>query len=1725
MNKTRKILIVALCLVLVVSLALIAACNKNVTISFETNGGSNVDPIKAKAGEDITELLPANPTRSGYAFTGWYSDKDCTEKAELPTVMPEKNVTFYAGWVERDSAKLTLTTTAGGTLAANSYDVFVGDNVAEFLADKAPTPESGLEFGGWFEKGAPLAANRTMPASGLTLEAKYLATYSVNLYVQDLQGNFPATANRTTGKGFYGEAFTYAPENSHFKVDNSKADSRASSASLGKSEEFTVYLLRDKVTLSFYANEPIGTTPATSIPSAEYYYGTEVKLPNGSVYEIPAGYRFGGWATSPIGNVAYAGDQTISLEDTLKLYAKWEVGLRDVFGGVDYLFVSISEADVVHLYREGFERASSSYNPETGIFVFENDGKEVLSGRITADGFYYFYEAEQRTYESATDSSSLELKSHGEAVYKPESGSALNGTYEVNFSTGDYVFRSGSTRFEFRLDISASSASFIKRGDEHGYYAQYLGSDYGYGYQMLYLDGYGGGREIWDPDDPYVDMYGIPHVSFDIQYRIFSDHVTIVIVDDESTYNVQFDTSVSGTFEGYRLSGVFRMEDEYEHLRDYNDRSGSGDWLSLDGYGNATYGRNGETIEGTYETSYVAIWFTINQTYYSYDYAYDTYLEFTAKSGEVVKFRLIEQEFSGVGGSYYQYYFEVIDGRFGIYDFDNMFAMEGEQYTGFIYFLGDGKGSAQLWVLVDFIEGNGGYIPVYVQLTEEKGKAENGKVVQGEGDGVFVYQQGDYNVRFKFVSNDEITALDTDLIIKAGELYIDGEGVAWYIDDGDEVEVEYVFEEGMFVMYTFEIDGEPRIFILEDSGNFIEITADKIFDVKYLDENRVNNYTARIIMMDENEVLVGLLLESGAFNYALIGSATAVQNKSDEYEFVMEQYWLAAGTSRPILEEYGEFRFKLDKQNQKFFIYDAEYNLTGANGATLTTDGYGVAHYKASDSDSEIEGTYATVENVILFHSESEQFVALRLGDTNTFAVIHADESLGYYYTVDEEGYTVNYFFFDGAGVAIFFQFNDSKQEFETFVGSYELDNATIPEEFAEEGFKQYHLTFGNVEYRIVAKSAAKTDEGDVGYFVYYLFDEAFYYDGDIVGGGHIYVNGFETVGTVTFGKGLLPTLDDDATIHGMIYRTDIPDSYDFFETLYLPAPNANGSCLIFIPLVNDSVQFIFDITQDGAVLRTQPDGTYVEYRDGMTRGRTIRMDGHGVAYLRDSEGNELDKGSYEAVPALGNYVYRFVGAQNTFVYRVSLEIIGGTELGDMLYVFTIYTEDDGVYLSEDPADWTVFVLDGFGGARYVDEYGRATEGSYSVVVDDIIVFRSYSFTRYISLGEHGYVLIKDEFIIKGSVLYAYQGKNANITIPSVVTEIAAGAFSELSLFLEINFNNVVKIGDSAFAGSWIEVVNAPKVEYVGERAFYDCYFLKTVKLPKAKVIGEGAFIACNYLTSVVLGDVEEIHAYAFTLQNFAPRVIFDLTAATHPENIAVNANAFIRTFGGKDPQYVEKKNPRMIDFRIIVKDMQTLNAIYASDSWKGDAKKYATVTLDTAADAERLYYDFAHHTLYNLNGGLIIETYYDETQKGLQYASPIGIYTSTSGKFTVYLASESGYDAGVEAADVFTLGDKTLFRSGGQAVTLTTDSVELTQVTIEFTIIHDQDSERGEYVIYGIKVNGVDGEIDTGLGLVEDDETIVLDTGTGVITVTLNGTTWEITVTSATTCTVVKVV
>ena len=123
------------------------------TITFDTDGGSEISPITQDYGSEIT--APDNPSKTGYTFVGW--DK------KIPTAMPAENITIKAQW-KANSYTITFDTDGGSEISSITQDYG-----SEITAPANPS-KTGYTFVGW-DKEIPTA----MLAENITIKAQWKA--------------------------------------------------------------------------------------------------------------------------------------------------------------------------------------------------------------------------------------------------------------------------------------------------------------------------------------------------------------------------------------------------------------------------------------------------------------------------------------------------------------------------------------------------------------------------------------------------------------------------------------------------------------------------------------------------------------------------------------------------------------------------------------------------------------------------------------------------------------------------------------------------------------------------------------------------------------------------------------------------------------------------------------------------------------------------------------------------------------------------------------------------------------------------------------------------------------------------------------------------------------------------------------------------------------------------------------------------------------------------------------------------------------------------------------------------------------------------------------------------------------------------------------------------------------------------------------------------------------
>ena len=158
------------------------------TLTFNTDGGTAVDPITQDYGTAITP--PADPTKDGYKFAGW--------NPALPLTMPAQNKTVTAQWtVNQYTISFAANAAdATGTMTPMTCTYDVATNLAQCAFDR-----TGYGFAGWtnsnnevFADGALVVNLTATDGADVELFACWTgAVYTVTLDPQDGSGGTAST--------------------------------------------------------------------------------------------------------------------------------------------------------------------------------------------------------------------------------------------------------------------------------------------------------------------------------------------------------------------------------------------------------------------------------------------------------------------------------------------------------------------------------------------------------------------------------------------------------------------------------------------------------------------------------------------------------------------------------------------------------------------------------------------------------------------------------------------------------------------------------------------------------------------------------------------------------------------------------------------------------------------------------------------------------------------------------------------------------------------------------------------------------------------------------------------------------------------------------------------------------------------------------------------------------------------------------------------------------------------------------------------------------------------------------------------------------------------------------------------------------------------------------------------------------------------------------------------
>ena len=1433
-NPARKTWFAALGVFMLLLVALFAAAcagKQTYTMTFETNGGTQIAPITAEAGAQIDP--PADPEKDGAVFGGWYLTSDFSgEAVEIPSVMPEENVTYYAKFDEIATAVLTLD--AGlGTLDVTSYELEVGTDVFEFVSSLVPSAPEGLSFGGWFvgDSETMLAAGTQLPAAGLSLTARYTVSYTVEVYLQNAAGSedytLDADAGVAGGSGFVGATVDLISELSSiqgYTVNATRTQPLELTADAAQNVYRAYYDLRTYA-VYYFDNAPAGSDVSGEMEDGTAYYGQEFVLPEPG-FSVE-GYRFAGWATSASGSVAYASGDEVTVRGITILYACWNRGLTDVNGGADVLYVLQEEPGVILLERAFMEPQRGEYDEDLRTFWFGDDFSDLTMprGRVSADGAtyaYYYEEYAAPTYAQfdwlngeIVAGVTLKLDGMNGATYVNAAGDEISGTYTPSGSNYLFVSADEQTSFYFTLSVSEEGEElFLIRDAYANAYYFYSASEGTVGLPLIILDGYGNATYLASLTSMLSGTYvSQPNNIIELTFVTGTSEETLLVIRLASVSSSEQTYAVFTAADMARGDYTFRLD---------GTRAGTMD-VVLDGFGSLTYvfdpDAEGEAnVEGSAEYTYLVS--------YTHDGVAYGIFAFSLGSGESLSTYTVRFEREtgnavriGNEGGYYSEYNATSgftarlllygDGTATIY-----FSMQGGSYAALVegtYALRAGETDIYTFTATSYAQNetqnyeellSGAYGSFTFRLYQD-----NAIFVMSDGvEGLYSFTMGtgESAVEWLMDCNGFAYASVMQNGAPAGNVYytvIDAYGEYSFIRFG----VSTMF--GTVYYYLRVIPGTAQEGVATPTDVFsgtYGVFAD------YGD--RMPGYTETMTLYPDGHATLTIVTQDEAQTEVVIEGTYARDTQNDSlYVFT------AQSVPGSAYEAYETFRFfpAVISQSYYYFCYYAEDEVATLTfrGQTLTLSGYGIATLGQSQYryyfETQEDTTYLCIGGLtggLVYRIEYDPATQQIVQEPGT------EQGSYYSYLYDEENnrYVVGEYTLtlDGYGNATLSGLGESDTVEVLETGTYRMEGDVVAVTWTGGETFECIMTTATVNQSTVAIYVI----GDASLEVTYT------------------VNGSDvTIERDAFGR--VTYIDGDVTSSAAFVQREV----------------GVQNYLIVTVSGEEDEQTVYVYRMDGTSLTPTADSATGEYAlldsSRIYPSQSLVLDGFGSATLTQADGTQVT-GTYAAAEDAGSE-YTFTSENLNFTFM--LTTVSSTS-GTTYAAYVIYEEKWDALLSTQ--DWQIISVDGYGGATLIDFYGRAYAANYDVLGAAGNILHLYSSSlgnRYFRVNGTTFAEITEDYITEDGVLLAYQGGDSALSVPDGITAIAAYAFYGNSALTSVDLNGVRTVGDYAFYGcTALTSVQGDVVVTVGNYAFAACTRLESISLGAALTsVGNRAFAMC----------------------------------------------------------------------------------------------------------------------------------------------------------------------------------------------------------------------------------------------------------------------------------------
>ena len=317
---------------------------KSYTITFNANGGELGECPESESitvGADYY-IPTAEPTRDGYDFVGWNTNKNETTAQYKSTgnnkITPTGNMTLYAIWA---TSQYTVTYDPnGGSGAPSSQTKIHGQDL--ILSTEKPS-RTGYVFQGWatsssstdvdYLAGGTYILNKDITLYAVWEAAQYSIIYDAN------GGTFNSGATTMGGTVAYGAKITSTkPSQTGYKFKGWAESSTATEIKYESGDNYygttdtTLYAVWEAVetcTITYDKNGGVWSPTSPGPKTEEVISGEKTKMSKHSLFYVTlaegGSYKFIGWNTNQTAKEAeYSDGSYITITEDTTLYAIWK---------------------------------------------------------------------------------------------------------------------------------------------------------------------------------------------------------------------------------------------------------------------------------------------------------------------------------------------------------------------------------------------------------------------------------------------------------------------------------------------------------------------------------------------------------------------------------------------------------------------------------------------------------------------------------------------------------------------------------------------------------------------------------------------------------------------------------------------------------------------------------------------------------------------------------------------------------------------------------------------------------------------------------------------------------------------------------------------------------------------------------------------------------------------------------------------------------------------------------------------------------------------------------------------------------------------------------------------------------------------------------------------------------------------------------------------------------